>query len=126
MWLITGKMEDKPLRTLDDAARTKSGFSAALLLPDTQDILEEHETLTQAHQDGSNIQLIEEDVRKHDKALTYVLVGSVIYHCTSIEIVCVNLGCLMKTITTFIDTLVSGSDAPFLQMAARCLALLTS
>ena len=126
MWFMTGKVEDEPLRTLDNAAKTKSGFSADFLLPDTRDVLEERETLSQAHQDGSNIQLIEEDIRKHDKALTDVLVASVIFHHTSIEIACTNLGCLMKTTTTFIDTLIAGNDAPFLQVAAQRLVLLTS
>ena len=32
----------------------------------------------------------------------------------------------MKTITTFVDTQITGKDAPFLQLAARRLAMLTS
>ena len=65
MWFMTGKVDDEPLRTLDDAEKTKSGFSAAFLLPDTRDVLEEREALAQAQVDGSNLQLIEADVRKH-------------------------------------------------------------
>ena len=126
MWFMTGKVDDEPLRTLDDAEKTKSGFSAAFLLPDTRDVLEEREALAQAQVDGSNLQLIEADVRKHDKALIDVLVTSVIFHRTSIEIACANLGCLMRTITTFINTLIAGNDAPFLQVSARRLALLIS
>ena len=126
MWLLTGHMEDEPLRILDDAAKTKSGFSVAFLLPDNKDVLEERESLDQAHQKGSNLQLIEEDVRKHDKAQADVLVASTIFHRTSIEIACANLVCLMKTITIYPDTATAGNDAPFLHMAAHRLALLTS
>ena len=82
---MTGKVDNEPLQTLDDAAKTKSSFSISFFLPDTRDVLEERETLSQAHQDGSNIQLIKEDVQKHDKALTDVLVASVIFHRTLIE-----------------------------------------
>ena len=72
MWFMTGKVDDEPLRILDDAAKTKSGFSAAFLLPDTRDVLEEREALAQAQVHSSNLQLIEADVRKHEKALTDV------------------------------------------------------
>ena len=126
MWFMTGKVDDEPLRTLHDAAKTKSGFSAAFLLPDDRNTLEQRESFARAHAESSDLQLLEADVRKHDKALTDVLVASVIFHRTSIEIACANLGCLMKTITTFINTLITGNDAPFLQVAARRLALLIS
>jgi hypothetical protein len=126
MWFLTGKVDDEPLRTLDDAAKTKSGFGAAFLLPDDRSTLEQRESLSQAHQESSDLQLLEADVRKHDKALTDVLVASVIFHRTSIEIACANLGCLMKSISTFVDTQITGNDVPFLQIAARRLALLIS
>ena len=126
MWLLTGRMEDEPLRTLDDTAKMKSGFSAAFLLPDNKDVLEDRESLGQAHQKGSNLQLIEEDVQKHNKAQTEVLAASIIFHRTLIEIACANLVFLMKTTTLYSDIVTAGNDAPFLHMAARRLAPLTS
>ena len=126
MWFMTGKVDDEPLRSLDDAAKSKSGFSAAYLLPDDRTTLEQRDALAQAHDESSDLQLLEADVRKHNKAMTDVLVASMIFHRTSIEIACANLGCLLKTITDFVDTDITGNDTPFLQVAARRLALIIS
>ena len=99
MWLLTGRFEDEFLRNLEDTAKENGGFSTAFFLLNAQDVLEERQVLAQPHRDGANLQLIEEDIQKHDKAATNVLCASSIYHRISTEVACANLSCLMKTIT---------------------------
>ena len=100
MWLLTGRFEDELLRNLEDTAKENGGFSTAFFLLNAQDVPEERQVLAQSRRDGANLQLIEEDIQRHDKAATSILSASAIYqHCTSTKVVCTNLSCLMKTIT---------------------------
>ena len=71
------------MENIELAASAKRGFSIAFLLPDTQDVLDAWQVLAQAYNDGANLQLLEEDIQKHDKAGTNVLCPMVLYHRTA-------------------------------------------
>ena len=126
MWLLTGRFEDKLMNNLELAASAKQGFSTAFLLPDTQDVLDAPQVLAQSHNDGANLQLLETDIQKHDKAGTDVLCPPAIYHRTSTEVACLNLSAIVKITTPFIETVLIGHDTPFLQISARRITLMTN
>ena len=126
MWILHGKFEDEPTTDLAKAAHNKRGFSAAFLLPDTRDVLESRNEMQVAHNDRINQQFLEEDIQKHSKADSRVLCPSSIHHRTSVEGCCANMVAMMKTITKFDDTVMTGNDAPLLAICARRIALITS
>ena len=121
-----GKSDSKPITNLPIAAKSKQGFSTALFLPDTRDILEACSAIELDHNERVNQVFLKEDTQKRDKVNTQILSARNIYHCSTIEGGCANVTSILSMLIEIDTTTMVENQIPFLHKAARRIALVTS
>jgi hypothetical protein len=126
VWLAQMKLSIKPITDLSEAANTQGGLCSALFLPDTKDILEQRDVMSEEHDAQENLAYLELDAQKLGRANTRVLCTKNIYHRSTVEGGCANITAASLTLVDYDSEATEGHNIPFIHRAARRIALVMS